>query len=56
MKIRILTEAQASRSWLRLIGLQERGYSIRIKRRGRVVAHLERIRPTIPSRAIRKKN
>jgi len=56
MKIRTLTEAQARRSWLRLIDLQERGYSFHIKRRGKVIAHLERIRPTIPSRATRKKN
>jgi hypothetical protein len=56
MKIRILSEAQARRSWPRLIDLQQRGYTFHIKRRGKVVAHLAPIGPTIPSRATGKKN
>jgi hypothetical protein len=56
MKIRTLTEAQARRSWERLIQLQARGYTFIIKRRGRPVAWLKRIRPTISSSSIDKLN
>ncbi len=56
MKIRTLTEGQAHRSWIRLIDLQLHGYTFLIKRRGRVIARLEAIRPTIFSRAERKKH
>ena len=50
MKIRTLTERQARRCWTRLLSLQARGYVFRIKRRGKVVALLQRPKPTIFSR------
>jgi hypothetical protein len=56
MKIRTLTESQARRSWPRLIELQRHGYTYLIKRRNRVIARLDPIRPTIFSRAEPKKN
>ena len=49
MKTRVITEAQARRSWLRLIELQQRGYTFVIKRRGKAVARLEPFRTTISS-------
>jgi hypothetical protein len=49
MKIRKLTETQARRSWDRIIDLQLRGYTFVINRRGRPVAWLRRIQPTISS-------
>jgi hypothetical protein len=51
MKTRILTETQVRRSWLRLLDLQRRGYTFLVKRRGKVIARLEAVRPTI-NRAI----
>jgi len=42
MKVIRLTEAQARRSWTRLLELQQRGYTYLIKRRGRVIARLSR--------------
>jgi antitoxin (DNA-binding transcriptional repressor) of toxin-antitoxin stability system len=53
-KIRTLTEAQARRAWDRLVELQQRGYTFVIKRRGKAVARLEPIRPTISSRTAQK--
>jgi hypothetical protein len=47
MKTRVITEARARRSWLRLIELQQRGYTFVIKRRGKAVARLEPFRTTI---------
>jgi hypothetical protein len=54
MKIRTLSEAQAQRCWSRLIDFQLRGYTYLIKRRGKVVARLERARSTISGRAAPK--
>ena len=51
MKIRTLTERQTQRCWTRLLGLQARGYVFRTKRRGKVVALLQRPGPTIFSSA-----
>jgi hypothetical protein len=47
MKTRVITEARARRSRLRLIELQQRGYAFVIKRRGKAVARLEAFRTTI---------
>ena len=47
MKIRVISERQARRSWLRLVELQQRGYQFVIKRAGKPVAHLERIATTL---------
>jgi antitoxin (DNA-binding transcriptional repressor) of toxin-antitoxin stability system len=44
MKIRVLSEAQARRSWHRLIELQRRGFIYVIKRRGKAVARLVPVR------------
>jgi hypothetical protein len=56
MKIRTLTETQARRCWQRLLDLQLRGYTYLIKRRGKVIARLEPIRPTMISRAASKEH
>jgi hypothetical protein len=56
MKIRILSEVQARAVWPRLMDLQLRGYAFGIKRRGKVVAWLRRIRPTISRSTAAKKN
>jgi len=56
MKIRTLSEAQARRSWTRLMDLQLRGYAFLIERRGKVIARIERIKPTIFSSNRRKKH
>jgi antitoxin (DNA-binding transcriptional repressor) of toxin-antitoxin stability system len=47
MKIRIVSEAQARRSWHRLIELQQRGFIYVIKRRGKAVARLVAVRRRI---------
>jgi len=53
MKIRVISETQARRSWAKLLDLQLRGYVFLIKRRGRAVASLER--PTTTSSRRRDK-
>jgi len=47
MKIIALSEAQARRSWDRLLGLQQHGFIYLIKRRGKVVARASRPGNTI---------
>ena len=55
MKIRVISEAQARRSWSRFLELQQHGYTFVIKRAGRPLARLERI-PTTIARAAGSKD